>query len=194
MSLLGDDLKRGASKPAKTEPAPAATDSTAADQKPTFVSSATTTQSPPATSMSGAPLHSFLVNACLFTIEQRYQPIKNIGRGSSGIVVSGVPLCSLSRCLCCVCFARSFLWRFGLSRVHVVLVLFTFSLPSYIFACFFPLISCVCLCSARFCVWHKSGDKKNHRHFQGHSEGRPLSARSQIIAPVVRLPLCRRFG
>jgi hypothetical protein len=36
----------------------------------------------------GNPLHSFLVNQTLFTIDKRYQPLKALGRGSSGVVVS----------------------------------------------------------------------------------------------------------
>lgn len=41
-------------------------------------------------SISGTPLHSFMVNTTLFTIDRRYQPVKALGRGSSGVVVSAL--------------------------------------------------------------------------------------------------------
>jgi len=42
------------------------------------------------TGCNGAPLHSFMVNTTLFTIDKRYQPVKALGRGSSGVVVSAL--------------------------------------------------------------------------------------------------------
>jgi mitogen-activated protein kinase 1/3 len=42
------------------------------------------------TSFNGTQQHSFMVNTTLFTIDKRYQPVKALGRGSSGVVVSAI--------------------------------------------------------------------------------------------------------
>src|SRR5690349_3321381 len=49
-------------------------------------SAAAGTAAPPAKQFTG--YHSFMVNACKFTVDAKYQPLKPLGRGAYGVVWS----------------------------------------------------------------------------------------------------------
>jgi len=84
-SSFSQELKESAGKK-KTIPATSSAEAPAA----AALDLSAPAQQPVQTTLSGVPLHSFMVNTCLFTIEKRYQPVKALGRGSSGVVVSAV--------------------------------------------------------------------------------------------------------
>lgn len=89
MSLAGDLKDRKTAPTAATSAAAtaAATASAGSDDAAALPPSAGGVAASSVT-ITGAPVHSFIVNTCIFTIDKRYTPIKALGRGSSGVVVS----------------------------------------------------------------------------------------------------------
>lgn len=74
--------------------APASTQSSTAASNPQDKQQQQTSSSSSSTSSGAAPqpakqftgYHSFMVNACKFTVDAKYQPLKPLGRGAYGVV------------------------------------------------------------------------------------------------------------
>jgi hypothetical protein len=71
-----------------TAHAPSSSSSSSSSSSTTGTSGSSGSSSGGAVTISGAPVHSFMANKTVFTIDKRYQPVRGLGRGSSGVVVA----------------------------------------------------------------------------------------------------------